>query len=934
MKLKRTGISAVGIAVLSTAHIFAVHADQGNPSPNRLAQAGPLAKAPPSPTPSTSPPAVGKNPAAPGEKAKLPEVAAQPIIPVSPHVRALPYPFAHSLAVANDVDQTTQAELPTYHEQIHHNIGLSLGDSVWIQPQVSMLPLPGIYLWADTLSYGPKPQSSEGSIYAETLRHWHRGDFDHIHSWTQDSFPIIEANPEKTLAPSDAAISVDLDLGRLSKSKFAQVITVYYSGTLPTDLGIEVVFPEGERFTISRSTLDVSPVPDSEGRQFFSFAVGNAMLAGHSEVAANNKRLTVKLSLPSCRPGNEEWFGACNFTLLNVRLSAFGRALTNLQTSWLKEANVRPVISTAHGGRTLAPTFSDLGTGAAVPPMGLGSDIHGAIMRTTPGAADRRTPFFVADSMRDLGLVAIWPYYVRPDRQHGLMDGRGFRQVIAPFLEGVYYFNRTTASVAVADNAADTGKLVRRHWPELGSLADNDIFCGKICDISQGYFFHVLVRESLALAVPGTHIHHLWYTHIGSGDGSEAPNYYSPLNKNTLDALNELSERFYNFKGDVKDGARIWVLPPSVWIRYLITQRHLAENLSYDAATHQIGIKRWTDPVTGHQVPDRTAGTRDLHGVTLYGDDPKDWSVVVDGTPVKTVVVNPTDETGRTSYTIVDDNAPTPILDEIALEAKDTETRAGKTLWSSGEAAYGNEFLSLEAGDDGMATTCFAPQSLDLWNTSHLGIAVRGKEGAPLQWNVDLDMTDGGRVTMSSSGPTLPLPQGATWILAEKPGFVAKGWQHFTEPVAGPGSTFGAPIKIADSIQRPALPLGRVSKVCVSAKTDKGARVDFDGFRALRPSTTGEAPDSSVVVGGRVTDENGIGTARVPIMMTLRSGVQRNTSTDIGGYYFFYGLARNEIAEVVAKTHRQRCTPLRGRQVQILKNEVELDIKVDASHCS
>lgn len=815
-------------------------------------------------------------------------------------------------------------------------MGLNVGDSIWIEPQMGMAPQPGFFIFTDALRYGASPAAANGSIYANMLRRWHRGDFDHVHSWTQDSFPVIEARPEKPIEQTNAELTVTIEAGALAKAPLqSQVVTIYYAGTLPKEIGLEVSRPGGETFNVARDDLEVSAAADALGREFFSFAPTHAMLASGGAQTRKPGIVAIRISLPSCIADNAGWFGPCDFKVLEASISAFGRPLVKAQSAWLVKANVRPVISTAHGGRTLTQTFADLGTGNLFPPTFLGGNLRGAVMRTTPGAADRRTPWFTADVLRDMGLIAVWPFFLNTDRGTVLRDGKNYSQVVEPFLEQVYYFTRTAASASLGDNAAVAGERLRKHWPELSALTDDEIFCGKICDISQGYFFDVLVRATLAMAKPGTHVYHLWYTHLGSGRGDESPDYYSPLDKDTVSALSEVSNRHYNFRGDVPDDTRIWVLPSSVWIRYLITQKHLAENLSYDATSHEIRIKRWTDPVTNREVPDRTAGTRDLHGVTLYADDAKDWSVVVDGTPAKTVVVNPADETGRASYTIVDDNAQTPILDEIAPEVKETETLAGKSSWGSGDAAYGSKYVTLEAGDDGIAKMCFTPPDLELWNTSYLGAAIRATDGKPLQWSIDLDMADGGRVTLASDKPFTPLAEGATWIAARKPGYTSKGWWYFTQPIAGAGTSFGAPIKIADSFQRPALPLGKVTKVCLNAKTDKGARVDFDGVRALRPSTTGEAPDSRVVAGGRVTDDKGLGMARVPITMTSSGGARRNTSTDIGGYYFFYQVPRNEIAEIAAKLPDRSCLPLRGRQVHILKNEVEIDIKTgEASRCS
>ena len=108
-----------------------------------------------------------------------------------------------------------------------------------------------------------------------------------------------------------------------------------------------------------------------------------------------------------------------------------------------------------------------------------------------------------------------------------------------------------------------------------------------------------------------------------------------------------------------------------------------------------------------------------------------------------------------------------------------------------------------------------------------------------------------------------------------------------------------------------------------------GEAVDLRNLEALRPSGNGEAPDGSKLVAGRITVEGMTPLALVPVDATSESGDVTTTTTDRDGYYFFYGRPRGERLTIQARFDQTTCHPLQGRQIEVAKNEAEIDIQTN-----
>ena len=83
----------------------------------------------------------------------------------------------------------------------------------------------------------------------------------------------------------------------------------------------------------------------------------------------------------------------------------------------------------------------------------------------------------------------------------------------------------------------------------------------------------------------------------------------------------------YDFDGSIGVGRRIWS-PAGKHVGSLpgdAFQHCLASRVNPDKST--VSIMPWTDPVTQTTWPDMRAGTRDLHGLTVYVPDVEHASV-------------------------------------------------------------------------------------------------------------------------------------------------------------------------------------------------------------------------------------------------------------------------------------------------------------------
>ena len=282
--------------------------------------------------------------------------------------------------------------------------------------------------------------------------------------------------------------------------------------------------------------------------------------------------------------------------------------------------------------------------------------------------------------------------------------------------EGFYNFPRTQSQSITAGLSSEEKFTsdMKAMFPGMPEQDIRSLYCGSMCSISQGNALASLLRESIYHIDNGKKIKHLWYSHFGSeaGDGTFKSSPESPITPVVQQWMREFANYVYNFDGTIGLDRRVWSPPTNTWIRYQIMQAGIADHVNVDADSSSIKITPWQDPVTHRTVPEPKAGTRDLHGLTIYVDHPERASVSIGDKAFETFTRNPPDETGRASITIVDNNTPTSIVGQVALQDR------GSVEINSGElsdATSINNFISIKASPSGQA---------ELF--SNLGVSISG----------------------------------------------------------------------------------------------------------------------------------------------------------------------------------------------------------------
>jgi hypothetical protein len=561
-----------------------------------------------------------------------------------------------------------------------------------------------------------------------------------------------------------------------------------------------------------------------------------------------------------------------------------------------------------------------------------------AVVVVQEGLADRKQSHaYHSDLLKRLSVSGVWSYFPeKPGDIYAKADVTKWADRMPPLTttyEGFYNFPRTASQSYAAGLSSEEEFTsdMKAVFPGMPEQDIRSLYCGKMCNVSQGNALASLLAESIYLVDTGKKIKHLWYTHFGSEDGDTTlkSSPENPVTGTVQKWMRKLANYVYNFDGSVGPDRRVWSPPANTWIRYQIMQAGIADHVNVDADSSSIKITPWQDPVTHRTVPEPKAGTRDLHGLTIYVDYPERASVSIGDKAFETFTRNPPDETGRASITIVDNNTPTSIVGQVALQDR------GSVEINSGElsdATSINNFISIKASPSGQAEVIFKPWSLDLWNTSHLNFAIRkrlaeaSKESTSKgEVTIEMLMEDGGRVSIQESqGPLEPVSGSSVWPVS--PVGVFGEWHHQTLDVTR--LVWPKVSASNENWRRPPLPLGRVMQVrIVVTGAAAGEIVDIRDLRALRPSGNGEAPDGTKLVAGRVTRDGMIPLPLVPVHATSSSGDVTNTTTDQDGYYFFYHRPRGEQLAIEAQFEKSACYPLQGRKIEVNKNEAEVDIE-------
>ena len=851
-------------------------------------------------------------------------------------VRDLPYPFHQVVSFSDDADELKPWHGAAIHRVFNQELGLPVTDSLW--PHGSDR-LSTMFLGPDRLNR--TPTGVDGlPAYALLLREWHRGNIDQFHGWQEDSsfqlrnvfepsIPLASAQTTITIPPADSDVT----------NEQRQNVRLYLNGEPPADLSVTLSDRTGQMLTYgpdqvakgrnvqlkkdSKFTIVEFIIP-TEGDTFNHLAL-NAGLLDH-----------VTLSAPSCTSG-------CTVSVMRIERDDFSRQTVMAEAPILADWNIRPALLTSHGGNTLAQDFGVAGKYYEVPrsPGTIFNDAS-VVVRREAHATDETSHAFHADILKTLGVEGIWSYFpADPSHYFGPLKN-DFKKPLPQLTNtypGFYNVPRTTTGNFDRSSsdafANDLGHLL----PTLSYEDRKDLYCGERCDSAQGDSLALLVASSVEMIHNGDTVRHFWYTHFGSGGSKFLHTTAEPVTPVIRQWMQRLANLVYNFDGTVPDSQRVWSPPGSTWVRYQQMRNAVASHIEFNEKDSRITIMPWFDSVTGKMLPDPRAGSRDLHGLTLYVTDPMKTRVYVGETELHAFTRNPPDETGKASITLVDDNSPSAVLDHVALFEK------GEVSIDNGEAQErqpqandpdGSKILSLTADTTGRAEVLFRPSRLEFWNTSHIQLALRKLDHSISKRNaaagnieIDLMMDDGKIVSINEQDtPELELLRSSQWHIS--PVAISNDWRFETLDVTAldwPDTTIAS-----KEFNRPPLPLGKVKSVRIALVNAKpGTVLELADFRALRPNPNGEADDGGKLVAGRVTKDGQTGLAQVKIRATSSTSGLIKTVTNEDGYFFLPHRQKGETLSIMARINGQNCAIEQGRRIEISKNEVELD--VNASNC-
>ncbi len=853
-------------------------------------------------------------------------VLSQPVF-AEPHasLRLFPYPFTHSISFASDVDMQKPLHGAGIHRVFNEELGLTISDSLWPH---------GGNITSSTLFSGPdqvnRIPSGLGTIptFALLLREWHRGNIDHFHGWQDDSAVPLRndfASPQ-TLSELKTTIVLPPVTAPILGQR-SQNLRLYFSSPPPSDL--QVVLHESGGRAMSFGIRNVEgTVQVREGSMGWIREILIPTDDTTGEMVLKPQLIgTIDLIAPSCA-------GGCSAKLTRVERDHFSRRTVLSELPFLEAWNIRPALLTSHGGNSLAQNFGSGGGVLDLPrtPGTIYSD-QAIVTRLEALASVETSHAYHADLLKRLGTVGIWSYFhPQSDRQFVPLNNQLGRSNLprSSTYVGFYDVPRSKGDVIGISNREDFVRAAERVFPDLTAAERNSLYCGSACNVAQGDALPQLIAKSLQVVNKQKSIARgLFYSHFGSGAGvpEVTGTYEKPITTETYSAMRKFSNHVYNFDGKIPISKRIWSPPANTWLRYEILQAGVTGNIRTDVDGKTITITPWLDSITKRVIPDMEARARDLHGLTIYVQDPRTVRVLVSKHELTAVVRNPPDQTGQASITLVDDNTPTAIIGSVAL------AKRGKVIVQEGQFVDVTphdgvqSFMRLIAGPKGRALMTFKPKRLDLWNITHIFAETRKRSALNKTssgfFSIRLIMSGGGSVVLTERDRTPEIMEHASyWFIPAD--LTSNGWQTNTLDVA----QLNFPRSLRPEMKdRPALPIGSVQEIHLLLEgAAPGDTLDVSNLLALRPSGNGEAPDGTKLVAGRVTSDGNSALPHTLVYARSNHGREYTAVTDSDGYYFFYAQPRGAVLAIWATNQKNSCSPLQGQEVQILKNEFELDI--------
>lgn len=829
---------------------------------------------------------------------------------VQAEIRRFPYPFANSIAFASDADMQSVADGMAIHRWLNERLGLPISDSVF--------PLGS---WAASFFTGPSKLNTArvGAFpnFALLLRQWHRGNIDHFHSWTESWSPRVRVLEAQGQELRDG-LSFKLKPIQLPFQQYRpyHVLRLQFDRAPPADLTLDLGFADGREYKVAAETVAAGRAAQVE-RSDASGVIIDIVTTAVDDQALDFAKLTrVTLSTPSCGSG-------CSTRIQELSRDDFSRLIALAQLPTFEKWNIRPFLYTSHGGATRNAAF-----GPPTPGLTAEHAEHPEVdPEALPLAADPKRHAYLVDVLKRLGIGTIWPLggEETPYIKGYLYDARD--ELPPPVtIAGFHLARRAWTTLLPAGLELDVYKRrLSTMYPALsGDFLDEMIFCDTalLCGPEQGTVIGLLPALSLHEIGKRRSVDHLWYTHFGTARSFGAPKFEAGPDK-PFPEVNDapfmrLADHYYNFSGQMLGNERIWVVPANTASRYRRMREQVGSHVRYDDRTRTVGIEPWTDPVLGTLVPNPTAGTRDLHGLTIYVSDAARARVRIGDREIDSFTRNAADATGRESVTIVDDSTPTALIGQVPLEDRGIAfARHGRLMGPE------TEVRTLEASPDGRAALVFVPDDLELWNTAHF--KMRFRKSGPGRAYAKLTLQDGQLLWLGEGTPSDTEASGSISVLEA----AADEWVSAVFSLADAEWRDNPDVKESlDGGKRLPLPIGRIRQVEIGLlDATQDSRLSVDYLHAFRPNGNGVAPKGHKLVAGRVANGRGEPLAGIAVEAAEASGAVRSALTDKDGLYFLPAASRGSVLRL--RLPGTDCYPDQGTAIEVLKDEVEIDFNTD-----
>lgn len=835
------------------------------------------------------------------------------------HIRKWPYPFSHVITYSSDADMMQPWYGAAFHNLVNNQLGLSLSDSMWVSASRGRLA----YLFEGSHERNTQATNSrQDTSFGLLVREWHRGNIDHFHSWQGDSWVRLldEMIPSLAVGSQETITEVRKVPSQLASSRYT-VLRLVFNNRPPADLNVLATDTDGRTAHFKRIGEHRISIVDGDISVSLMAYLPDTDYVVLSDPAFSLGRMEgLRLWAPSC-------VQECDLKLLRVERDGFSREVAATQLPFLEALNIRPAFLTSHGGYTYAQNFAYRRCCAPLPATpGTVFEEFGVSRSLSPGAAREMSPNYHEDLLAKLGVLAVWPIRsdigltaVEPGASLYIARLPGSKLYAVPRTHLSSGFN--IQSVEQFVESVDRLSPVPLGRKSAGHFCSSAVSCGHF---SSGGTIGLLSDMGLAMVEQEKLVEHHWYTHFGTViyDAEAPPTEDTPLRENVAVALGRLASYQYQQNDQFDFSRRVWVPPVASLVRYQVTLQGLAENTVVDQSTSQVRITSWIDPVTGRRVPDLSAGTRDLHGATIYVPNANDATILVDDKPINTFVRNDRDSTGQLSVTIVGDNAATPIIGTVDLYERGKVTTEDVALSAlRDEVGFSRLERSSWFSDDGSMR--FEPWDIELWNTTHLKLSYRLKDpssetATKAHFSIRIEMEDGRVLYLHNETHQSPDVRSPDWrhAVSDPTG----DWKHMvlsTYQFDGAGDL---------QMQLGPMLRGKIGSVEIDVVgLDSDNSLDLR-LEALRPKADGLPNDGHVLLAGRVVSADDVPAEGQVLTVSSANGTRAvSTSTDSGGYYYFYHLPRGSLASVHLETPSGPCFPGKGREIELLNDMAEVD---------